>query len=516
MGILISIVYASLFVWLAWKLVSLISGKQQGPYPPGPKTLPLVGNMFDLPLSDSPKTYAEWGRKYNSNLLHASALGNHLLIINSCEDADELFERRSRKYSGRPALPVTKLMGWEFNVGLLPYGELWRFHRKICQQNFSRKVAPKYHAVELEKVHQMLRNLLNTPENFDDHNKMLSISIPMAAMYGYDVKSFDDPCIVAANQSFILGNYLLLPGSTYINILPALAYIPAWFPGASSRKVAAKVRHLTKEMKRIPMEFVKKGVEEGTVIPSLVGDFFEKKCNAGASIEEEEATENVANTVYGAASDTTISSTGTFFYLMALHPDIQMKAQAEIDSVIGQKRLPDFNDRDSLPYVEAIYRELMRIRPPVPLGVPHALTEDDYYKGYFIPKGTTVIGNIWAMTHNEKEYPESFKFKPERFLDENGNLNGDDKILAYGFGRRICAGQHIASSTMWIIITSVLACFNISKSKDKAGKEIEIKDDYDDFGLVTGNMPTLSHKAPFECSFVPRSSMAVQLIANTK
>lgn len=103
----------------------------------------------------------------------------------------------------------------------------------------------------------------------------------------------------------------------------------------------------------------------------------------------------------------------TFLYLMATHPEIQKKAQAEIDHITGGTRLPDFQDRPSLPYLEAMYRELMRWMPPVPLGLPHRLTEDDEYKGYFIPKGmqliircslrftktmkigTSVIGNIW-------------------------------------------------------------------------------------------------------------------------
>lgn len=72
---------------------------------------------------------------------------------------------------------------------------------------------------------------------------------------------------------------------------------------------------------------------------------------------------------------------------MAVHPEVQKKAQAEIDQVIGPERLPEFDDRPSLPYIEAIYREVLRFAPPGPLGMPHRLMEDDYYKGYFIPRG---------------------------------------------------------------------------------------------------------------------------------
>ena len=82
-----------------------------------------------------------------------------------------------------------------------------------------------------------------------------------------------------------------------------------------------------------------------------------------------------------------ISVTGSFLYYMAVNPDVQEKAQREIDNIIGTHRLPDFSDRPSMPYLEAIYREVLRSRPASPLGAPHCLTEDDYYNGYFIPKG---------------------------------------------------------------------------------------------------------------------------------
>ena len=85
------------------------------------------------------------------------------------------------------------------------------------------------------------------------------------------------------------------------------------------------------------------------------------------------------------------SSIKTFFYSIALHPEVREKAQEEIDRVVGSRRLPDFNDRESMPYTEAIYREVMRIRPTIPMGVPHANTEDDVYNGYFIPKGRILL-----------------------------------------------------------------------------------------------------------------------------
>ncbi|KAF5385248.1 hypothetical protein D9615_001132 [Tricholomella constricta] len=194
---------------------------------------------------------------------------------------------------------------------------------------------------------------------------------------------------------------------------------------------------------------------------------------------------------------------------MLVNPDAQRKAQEEIDAVVGTNRLPDYNDRPALTYIEAIYREIMRWRPVTPLGVSHATTDDDIYKGYYIPKGSVVIPNIWAMTHDESIYPQPDLFRPERFIKEDGQINDDDLILTFGFGRRMCPGRHMAEATIWLTIVTVLSTFNITKAKDSDGNDIPVDDDYAN-GVI-------SHKLPFPCSITPRSAAARDLIleANT-
>lgn len=88
----------------------------------------------------------------------------------------------------------------------------------------------------------------------------------------------------------------------------------------------------------------------------------------------------------------------TFFLAMTLYPQIQRSAQRELDEVVGSGRLPEFSDRDSLPYITAIIKECSRWQPVAPLGLPHKNTAEHIYKDqYFIPKGSLVIGNIWYI-----------------------------------------------------------------------------------------------------------------------
>ncbi|KAF5324359.1 hypothetical protein D9619_011338 [Psilocybe cf. subviscida] len=454
-------------------------------FPPGPAPKPLIGNILDLPTENVAREFATWSKKYNSNILFATALGDNILVLNKKEDADELLERRAAIYSDRPIYPIIRLLGWEFNIAFFQHDDHWRLHRRICHNFLRRDNLATIYPVVTEKVHELLAGLLSSPEDFGHHNKMqVRARLPEATMYGYDIESIHDPCIEAAEKSTHMAVNLLLPGNSMINILPVLGYIPAWFPGASSHKLAAKVKSLVTEMDEMTTEFVRKRMSEG--------------CHGRRGTSDKKFG-------YDAAGDTTMSSTMTFLYIMAAYPDIQRKAQAEIDRVVGPNRLPIFEDRESLPYIEAIYREVMRWMPPTQLGVPRRSSEDDYYKGYFIPKGTIIYANMRAMTRDADMYENPDAFDPERYLDESGNLNADSQVVAYGFGRRVCVGKHVASATTWLTIACVAATFNFSKAFSKEGEVIDWNDIFDDSGL-------LIQKRPFKCSIQPRSASHKSLI----
>ncbi|KJA16390.1 hypothetical protein HYPSUDRAFT_58252 [Hypholoma sublateritium FD-334 SS-4] len=421
-------------------------------FPPGPKPWPIIGNLLDIPVHHAANIYLEWAVKYNSNILHASMFGSHVLILNKLEDAMELLENRSQKYSSRLGIPILKMCSliyllhrWQGNVPFMEYGHIWRLHKKVCQQNLRQEAEHQYNPVLIAKIKVFLQNLLDTPDDFEKHNKLFSVGVPLATMYGYDVQRVNDPCIAAADEIVHIVGPLCLPGGTLLNVFPPLRHIPAWLPGAGSLRKIKRAKSLTEKMIKVPMDKLKEDMEKGPVPPSMVSTFLEKKSVMETSKEEEEVIGNVAFTVYGAASDTTIAATSTFFYLMATYPEVQRKAQAELDRVVGPV-LPTFEDRYQLPYIESIYRELLRFRPPLSMCVPHISTEDDYYKGYYIPKGTAVLANIWSMTHDDEVYKKPFDFIPERFLDENGDITKNERVLAYGFGRRICVGKHVASS----------------------------------------------------------------------
>ncbi|KAK7472001.1 hypothetical protein VKT23_000108 [Stygiomarasmius scandens] len=169
----------------------------------------------------------------------------------------------------------------------------------------------------------------------------------------------------------------------------------------------------------------------------------------------------------------------------------------ELDAVVGRSRLPDFGDRESLPYVQAILIEGLRIHPVAPLAMAHYSSEDDVYENHFIPKGATVLGNTWAILHDEAVYSAPFRFNPERFMKQEGHdLPPNPLLYAFGFGRRQCPGRFFALDNAWLAIACLLATFNITKALDQDGREMEQNIEYTkDF---------ISHPKPFKCRFVPR------------
>ncbi|KDQ55455.1 hypothetical protein JAAARDRAFT_180898 [Jaapia argillacea MUCL 33604] len=488
---------------LSWSYFARKRGNTRGlPYPPGPKQLPIIGNARDIPQQSPWLTYTEWGKKYG-DIMHVQAFGSHVVIVNSERVAVDLFEKRSKIYSDRIMGKMTELMGWDYNTGLMPYGDKWRRHRRLVHQEFRADATAQYHPIIMKNVHFALRNILATPEDFLAHVRYIAAATVMSIAYGYEVAPTNDRFVQIVEDAVAMLSQAFFPGATLVNYFPMLQHLPGWLPGMGFKRFAQKCRMLTDEMQNAPFEFVKHHMLAGTALPSVTSELLDKVDPHG-DVEEQEATiKRVSGIIYAAGADTTTAGMSTVVLAILLHPESQRKAQAEIDSVIGTHRLPTFEDRKNLPYVDAFVRESMRWHPAAPLAVPHATSEEDVYQGYYIPKGAAVIGNTWAMLHDDTTFPNPDLFMPERFLNDDGSLK-EYPMAYFGFGRRICPGRSLADAEIWATAVAVLSVFNVTKSKDSTGREVSVDGGY------TGGL--VSHPLPFKCDLKPRSTAALQLI----
>ncbi|KDQ57129.1 hypothetical protein JAAARDRAFT_131349 [Jaapia argillacea MUCL 33604] len=477
---------------------------QQLPYPPGPKPLPIIGNALQVPAGASWLTYTQWQKHYG-DLIHIRVFGTHVVVVNSAKIANDLFEKRSNKYSDRPDIPMVDLLGWDFNIALMRYGEKWRRNRRLVHQKFRYEASLRYRPIVLEKVREGLRNVLDKPEDFNLHLRHIAASIIMSVTYGYEVNPKEDRFVTIAEEATEMLVNALLPGSMLANSFPILLRLPEWLPGMGFKAYARKCFGMTTEMKENPFTFVKQRMAAGTATPCVTSDLLEGIDTTGDVENQEALIKGVSAMVYSAGADVSVSAMTTAILAMVLHQEAQKRAQVEMDLVVGRNRLPDFGDRDSLPYVEAFFRETIRWRQATPMTVAHAASEDDVYEGYYIPKGPSFIPR--AMLHDERVYKDPEMFRPERFLNNDGTVNDDYPMLSFGFGRRICAGRALADAEVWLAVASVLAVFDVTKAKDASGCQIEVEVKYSE-GLV-------SHPLPFACSIAPRGEDAARLIRET-
>ncbi|KAF7588524.1 hypothetical protein BBP40_005551 [Aspergillus hancockii] len=256
-----------------------------------------------------------------------------------------------------------------------------------------------------------------------------------------------------------------------------------------------------------PYLFTKQQMAKGSFKPSIVSSYLnENRFELGS--EDEKVFKWAAASLYAGGSETTVSTLTTFFLVMTLYPQVQQKAQEEIDRVVGTSHLPSFEDRENLPYINALVKEALRWHPVIPMGVAHMATEDDIYAGYYIPKGATILFNTWAFTHDPNTYHDPMAFKPERFLNDEGHTpEQDPHFLIFGFGRRVCPGRNFADSNIFLTIARTLAVYNIAKPI-RDGKEVDIKPIF----LAS----VISHPAPFEVSIKPRSVGHEELIRSVE
>ncbi|KAF9255675.1 putative CyP450 monooxygenase [Marasmius fiardii PR-910] len=505
MGLSFLCVFISTSFLAAVVYISCLHCSKGTQYPPGPARS-FIGNLTDIPSKLPWITFTKWGKQYGP-LVYLRVPGKHFIIINSSKLANELLQKRSQVYSDRAFSNVLESAGWGFSLPAMPYSDEWQINRRLHHRSLNTRSMPRFWPTLERNVHQFLQSLINEPSYFMDHIEVLTGGSVLATMFGLNVTSTHSQALQCSKTAInSLEKVMGLPFIFVATYLPFYRYLPSSFPvlGQFKRNLHAGLNSL-RAMRELVVDHVERLVQEGDTKSSLVAELIKSNREIGGSIEDENRIVNMGLITYAAGADNMVSSLCTFFLAMVRNPHCQENAQAEINAVTGGNRLPTFSDRPSMPYIEAIYREVLRWHPPMLLA-PHATTKDDDYNGYLIPKGSIALANIWSMTHDEDKYKKPHDFNPNRYF-ENGKLNDDRAdILAFGFGRRICVGRYFSEALLWLAIASTLAVFRIEKAKSEKGEEIDTPESYSTGAGLS------SHPLPFQCSIVPRSGKVKALV----
>ncbi|KAJ6460007.1 cytochrome P450 [Mycena sanguinolenta] len=469
--------------------------------PPSPRGLPFVGNVFDIPTQDPHIKFAELGDIYG-DIFSLSVLGKTLIVIHSAKVAEDLLDVQGANFAGRPTIAMGELSGFNNVLPLINDSERVRTERKLLHQVLGTHAAvEKFLPLIASEIHKLLVHIASNPDDFIKHICQ-SRSVRASHMEDGD----NDPMLTMFETMANNIESLIMPATFLMEVIPALRYWPEWLPGGgfqTKAKICSKQAHDTADM---GLQYVKEQMAAGTAESCFLSAILEKTSH------EDSLLKWVAIAIGAGGIDTITGQLEAFFLAMCLNPDVQAAAQHEIDTVVGHDRLPDISDREQLPYLNALCKELFRWHIVAPLGMVHRTRDDMIYdrggdlQPVLIPKDSLVIANLWQMTHDPAHYANPMDFDPTRFLQSNHNgkePEPDPTNICFGFGRRICPGKLLGEKAVFMACCAILSVFNISKvCENGAVIEPEVGQSH---GIV-------SRVLPFKCVVVPRNERANALL----
>ncbi|KAJ7468478.1 putative monooxygenase [Mycena latifolia] len=480
-------------------LLSKSFARAKANLPPGPRRWPLIGSVLEMPRTYQWIKFSEWAKHYGS-IVYLDAVGQPVIVLNSAKVAKDLLDRRSSIYSDRPTYS-----GYGEGLVLQPYGDNWRHQRKIVAQELSLSTVCRYHPLQEEEARKLVRGIVADPSTFSSQTKLRIGTIIIRVTYGHYVTNEQDVFLTAPLTAMENFSQAVAPGAWVVDFLPMLKSLPKWAPGSGFLQTANRWRSIAWNTSWDSYLWSKRNLESGTVLlPNLCSTTLEALAGP-PSKEQEERLVWAASAVMGGGMDTNMSSVMTFFLAMLLNPLVQEKGRKEIDTVVGSERLPVIQDLDSLPYVRSIMAEVFRWQPSVPLGIPHALSQDDVYEGMHVPKGAIVIPNVWHMLHDPTIYPNPMEFDPDRYQNLDSEM---DKVadLLFGFGRRACPGKIFAEGTFFAIVSTILATCEILPAVNAHGNEVTPDVAYSSGAII--------FPSPFEIRVKCRSENALGLLSH--
>ncbi|EDO30875.1 predicted protein [Nematostella vectensis] len=430
--------------------------------PPGPTPLPLIGNLLSIKSSNIHFELANLA-KTHGDIMMIELFGMKIVVVTSGPLAREvLMGKHINDFAGRPKRFTFEYMSKGYkDIALNDYspGLVWK--RKIVHSGL-RKYFPSLGdtiAKELAKLEDKLNSDVGVPVDSKDEFFLLVLNIICSFLTG---KAFDkeDPEFSETLEFVTMTVDTISMSASILDAFPFLIHFPL-----QASKNFKRIAELRDKLMGNILTFHKETFNENH-IRDLTDAFLKAKLDIER--EDKKAAEEVTDEevalmmmdVYLAGLETTVTSLRWIIAYLMNNQEVQSRVQSRIDDVIGDRR-PLMSDRQGLPYMEALVAEVLRLSPPIPLGLPHKSILDTTIDGYTIPKGTTVLFNLWAIHHDPREWPEPDKFDPDRFINEDGKFEvpGDRNFLPFMAGRRVCLGESLAKMELFLIMTRLLQQF---------------------------------------------------------
>ncbi|XP_030345306.1 cytochrome P450 2K6-like [Strigops habroptila] len=427
-------------------------------FPPGPRALPIIGNLHLFDLKRPYRTYLQLSKEYGPVFSVQMGL-RKIVVISGYETVKEALVNQADVFAERPKIPIFEDLT-KGNGVVFAHGENWKVMRRFTLTTL-RDFGMGKRAIEDRIVEEYgyLADIIGSQEGKPfDASKIINaavaniiVSILLGKRFDYKDSRFVRLLHLTNENMRLAGKPLI----TIYNIFPHLGFL------LRANKTLLQNRDEFHDY--IQVTFVKhlKTLDKNDQ-RSFIDAFLVKQ-------QEEKSTTNsyfhngnllsLVSNLFTAGVETISTTLKWSFLLMLKYPEIQRKVQEEIEEVIGSNP-PRIENRTQMPYTDAVIHEIQRFANILPLDLPHETVADVTLKGYFIPKGTYIIPLLASVLQDKSQWEKPHMFYPEHFLDANGKFVKKDAFMPFSAGRRLCAGETLAKMELFLFFTSLLQRFS--------------------------------------------------------
>ncbi|XP_075116029.1 cytochrome P450 2G1-like [Leptodactylus fuscus] len=478
LGLLTPFLLALLLLFLLKK-----SFGNKGNLPPGPRPLPVLGNLLQLKSREIHIPILEMSKKFGP--VYTLYIGpKPSVVLCGFQAVKEALVVNGDKFSGRAEFPIVDITSRGYGIAF-SNGERWKELRRFSLSTM-RNFGMGKRSIE-ERIQEEIQYLLDV---FQETNGSLfspaffirrSVSnVICSVLFGRRFEYMDPKLQILLD---LVAENLRRVDNIWVQLYNFIPSILKYFPGT---------HHKVTENYQAQLDYAEAIVREheATLDPDNPRDYIDafliKMQQESKNPHSEFNLPNLLSSaldIFFAGQETTSATLGYALLILMKYPDIKIKVQAEIENVIGRTRRPQMEDRAKMPYTEAVIHEVMRFTDFLPLGAPRAVTTDTIFRGYTLPKGTVIIPVLHSVLYDPTVFHKPYEFDPKHFLDHNGLFKKSEGFMAFSAGKRSCPGEGLAHMELFLYLTSILQRFEIRS--DVPPPDIDLSPEYSGLGKMT-------------------------------
>ncbi|XP_075057372.1 cytochrome P450 2K1-like [Mixophyes fleayi] len=460
-------------------------------FPPGPKPLPIIGNIHMINMSKPHKTYIEMSKKYGTVFSIQFGM-TKIVVLCGYDTIKDALINYAEEFSDRPRIPVFDKFR-KSNGVVFSNGENWKAMRRFTLSTL-RDYGMGKKTIE-NKIIEEAEHLTQTFKSYGGKS-FNNLTIVTAAVANIIVSillnhrfEYDEPIILQLMSS--INENIRFMGRPMVRLYNSFPTVMDWLPGDHRKIFENTVKFenflratFTKQKKELDVN------DQRNLIDAFLAKQQEGKPESSLYFHNDNLTALVGD-LFAAGMETTSTTLRWGFLLMMKYPDIQKKVQNEIERVIGSAS-PKIEHRKQMPYTDAVIHEIHRYGDIATGNLLHATSQDVTFRGYFIPKGTPVIALITSALKDEAYFEKPHEFYPEHFLDSQGQFKKNEAFIPFSLGKRSCAGENLAKMELFLFFTALLQNFTF---KAPPGEKLDL----------TPTQSSTNAPKPYEMCAIPRS-----------